>query len=255
MRFPAVVFLLATILASCGTEPIEFICHRGLKGKAPENTIPAIEMALAAGCNVVEVDIRISSDGQVVLMHDADVSRTTNGRGKIGEMDYEQIRALDAAVRFPDEFQDTHVPTLREAISATQGHGKLYLDLKTRQVDLVTTAVRNSSFSDATYYRVYTPNEARRVCGLDPDASVVIDIGSFSLGESLIEGLLQDCPNLVLGSGLNNWTEDSAAQARSLGIPIIVNLLGAQSTSSNLQKALSYQPQAVLVDANDEVLK
>ena len=255
MRLSKILFLALTVLASCGAEPVEFICHRGLKGEAPENTIPAIELALAAGCDVVEVDIRISRDGQVVLMHDADISRTTNGRGKVGEMDYEQIRAFDAAVRFPDEFQGTHVPTLREAISATQGHGKLYLDLKTRQVDLVTSAVRNSSFSDATYYRVYTPNEAQRVCQLDPDASVVIDIGSFSLGATLIEKLYQDCPNLVLGSDLNNWTEDSAAQAHSLGIPIIVNLLGTQSTARNLQRALSYEPKAVLVEAKDEVLK
>ena len=90
MRFLSAFFLALLMLASCGADPVEIICHRGLKASAPENTIPAIEMALAAGCDVVEVDVRVSRDGQVVLMHDASVSRTTNGTGKIEELDYDQ---------------------------------------------------------------------------------------------------------------------------------------------------------------------
>jgi len=83
------VLLAASSIAAGALESphkILVIAHRGAADEAPENTLPAIEAAIRMGCDIVEVDVRLSRDGKVVLIHDATVDRTTNGRGRVDEL-------------------------------------------------------------------------------------------------------------------------------------------------------------------------
>lgn len=88
--------------------------HRGASDLVPENTIPSFLRALEIGVNELELDLRASSDGQVVVMHDAAVDRTTNGTGLVSELTLAQIRKLDAGNGSP-------VPTFAEVLDATTG--------------------------------------------------------------------------------------------------------------------------------------
>lgn len=88
--------------------------HRGGGATAPENTLPAISAALAAGFDYVEVDVALTVDGHPVLMHDATVDRTTDGTGRVDELTLAEVRALDAGAWFDDAFTGTAVPTLEE---------------------------------------------------------------------------------------------------------------------------------------------
>lgn len=77
--------------------------HRGASEQAPENTLAAFERAVALGASYLETDARLTRDGEVVLLHDADVERTTDGSGRIDELDLAELRRLDAGHRFsPD---------------------------------------------------------------------------------------------------------------------------------------------------------
>src|SRR4051812_14588222 len=87
------------------------VAHRGANRVAPENTLPAYEAAIALGCDYVEIDVRATRDGHLVLLHDRTVDRTTDGTGHAAEMDFATIRALDAGVKFGDAFRGTRVPT------------------------------------------------------------------------------------------------------------------------------------------------
>jgi glycerophosphoryl diester phosphodiesterase len=75
---------------------VRVVAHRGgaLLGP-PENTLPAIEKAIEVGADLIEVDIRQTSDGHLVLMHDETVNRTTNGRGRVDSLTLKEIRALE----------------------------------------------------------------------------------------------------------------------------------------------------------------
>jgi len=88
--------------------------HRGGGATAPENTIPAISAALAAGFDYVEVDVALTSDGHAVLMHDASVDRTTDGHGLLADLTFEHVRSLDAGAWFDPSFRGTQVPTFAE---------------------------------------------------------------------------------------------------------------------------------------------
>ncbi len=104
--------------------------HRGESTYAPENTIPAIERAIEDGADYVEIDVRLTADSQVILMHDADTKRTTNGKLVVKNSTYEELLALDAGSWFSEEYTDTKIPTLEEAIKLCKGKIMMNIELK-----------------------------------------------------------------------------------------------------------------------------
>ncbi|WP_439594009.1 glycerophosphodiester phosphodiesterase [Microbacterium sp.] len=88
--------------------------HRGGGATAPENTLPAIAAALAAGFDYVEVDVALTADRRPVLLHDSTLDRTTNGRGAVSAHTLDEVRALDAGSWFDPQYAGTPVPTLEE---------------------------------------------------------------------------------------------------------------------------------------------
>lgn len=106
------------------------IAHRGASGYAPENTLAAIRLALEQQADMIEIDVFLSKDGHVVVMHDASVNRTTNGKGKIADLTLTQLKKLDAGSWFDARFADEPVPTLAEVLAAVDGKAQLLIEIK-----------------------------------------------------------------------------------------------------------------------------
>lgn len=87
------------------------IGHRGASAYAPENTLAAFELAAEQGADAVELDVQLSRDGRLVIIHDFDVSRTTNGQGKVAELTVAELQVFDAG-------QGQKIPTLDELFEA-----------------------------------------------------------------------------------------------------------------------------------------
>jgi glycerophosphoryl diester phosphodiesterase len=108
-----------------GTRPL-VIAHRGGAGLWPENTLYAFENAVNLGVDVVEIDVRSTSDGTLVVMHDATVNRTTDGAGRVSDMTLAELKKYDAGFRwssdngktFPMRGRGITVPTLEEVFTA-----------------------------------------------------------------------------------------------------------------------------------------
>jgi glycerophosphoryl diester phosphodiesterase len=124
------------------------IGHRGAAGEVPENTIASFRHALASGAHLLESDVHITRDGIPVLCHDADVDRTTEGVGLIGDKDLAELQQLDAGYRFeaegterwPHRGRGLRIPSLREAFEALPG-AAFNLELKDERPDLVQTCL------------------------------------------------------------------------------------------------------------------
>lgn len=96
------------------------VAHRGDRTVAPENTMPALQAALDGPMAYVETDIQLTRDLVPVLMHDTWVNRTTNGDGRVGDLTFAQLQALDAGAWYSPDFAGTRVPTLESLLSALQ---------------------------------------------------------------------------------------------------------------------------------------
>ena len=109
---------------------MKIIAHRGNKAVTPENTLAAFEAAAKAGADMIETDIYPCKTGEIVIMHDDDVSGITNGTGNITELDFTAIRQLDAGVKFAPAYAGQKVPTLAELLDLYQRYPKLELLLE-----------------------------------------------------------------------------------------------------------------------------
>lgn len=106
------------------------IAHRGASGHAPENTLSAFRKAIEMGADMYELDVRLAGDGEMIVMHDDKVDRTTNGKGKLSEFTLDELKKLDAGSWYGPEFAGERIPTLREALEAARGKIKVNIEVK-----------------------------------------------------------------------------------------------------------------------------
>jgi glycerophosphoryl diester phosphodiesterase len=133
------------------------IAHRGASGHAPENTLAAFEVAAEMGADAVETDLRLTLDGTVVALHDADLQRTTGAGGMVAGMTAAEIRGLDAAARWlgAARFAKQPVPTLEQVLRVTREKSlRCYLEIK---------ATRDGATERAVVEALRTSGAARHV--------------------------------------------------------------------------------------------
>ena len=112
------------------THSCKVIAHRGASGQAPENTLAAIHKALDIGVDMIEIDVRQTRDGAIVLLHDRTLNRTTNGKGRVAKQTLKEVQALDAGSWFDPRFATEGVPTLEEAMQLIDGQCGLLIEIK-----------------------------------------------------------------------------------------------------------------------------
>ena len=111
--------------------PYPRVCaHRGFPAVAPENTLPSFGAAIALGAQEIEMDVRFSKDGVPFVCHDDRLDRISNGSGLINEMNYDEIRKLDAGSHFSEHFAGTQIPTFEEVLAKFARHAVINLHIK-----------------------------------------------------------------------------------------------------------------------------
>ena len=107
--------------------------HRGWSELYPENTMPAFRAALTLPIDQIETDVRITKDGELVLMHDPTVDRTTDGTGLLCEKTYEEVLLLDAGIKKGEQFRGTKVPKFTEFMELVRDHETLTLNVELKE--------------------------------------------------------------------------------------------------------------------------
>ena len=110
------------------------IAHRGASAYFPENTMVSFEGAIALGADMIELDVQLTSDGEVVVFHDEKISRCTNGRGRIADYTLVKLKKLDAGSWFDKKYKGARVPTLVEALKLCKNKIAVNIEIKTEAV-------------------------------------------------------------------------------------------------------------------------
>ncbi|MBY0099603.1 glycerophosphodiester phosphodiesterase [Mesobacillus maritimus] len=109
---------------------VDNVAHRGATAYAPENTIAAFDLAVQMKADYIEIDVQRSKDGELVVIHDTTVNRTTDGTGKVGDLTFEQLRNLDAGSWKGKEFTGELIPTFEEILDRYRGKVGILIELK-----------------------------------------------------------------------------------------------------------------------------
>jgi glycerophosphoryl diester phosphodiesterase len=234
--------LMTAMRDRTGKWPVLMSCHRGGNRYAPENTLPAIKTAVALGADFVEIDIRTTKDGKFVLMHNGTVNRTTNGKGRVNDLTFAEIRDLDAGSWFGKPHQGVRVPTLDEALAALGKQTSIYLDAKDIAPDALASAIKNHGllerhvvYQSAAYmlklkaldnrFRPLPPlRTAADLAKLEAVGPYAVDANWRALSKELIE----DC--------------------HKRGIKVFSDALGANETIEQYQKAIGWGIDLIQTD-------
>lgn len=150
------------------------IGHRGAAGHAPENTLAAIQKGIALGVDFVEIDVRRTADGVLVVLHDETVNRTTNGKGRVDRLSLQEVKKFNAG-------NGEHIPTLEEVLKVAAGKAGLMVELKVKGMAQRTVeVVHEAGFRDPVIYASFLHDELKHVRTVDPGVSLMMLLSSLS---------------------------------------------------------------------------
>jgi glycerophosphoryl diester phosphodiesterase len=203
------------------------IAHRGGRAFAPENTLSAFQYALDSGADGIELDVHLSADGEVVVIHDASLGRTTNGSGLVFEKTLSELRELDAGSWFGKEFVGQKIPTLSEVFELVDERLFVNVELKGSGLfqsalpEKVAEIVRRFSLTASVIISSYNPWLLRQTSQLLPETK---------LGLLFMPGFLAGVKRLLSKPVITPWayhpyyrtvTPDFIAQATREGHPVL----------------------------------
>jgi glycerophosphoryl diester phosphodiesterase len=189
------------------------IGHRGAAGHVLENTLGSIEKAIELGVDYVEIDLRLTRDGHIVVLHDATVDRTTRGHGRIKDLTLAQVKRLKTK-------DGQHVPMLEDVLKLTDGRVGLMLELKVRGLAKpVTEIVERSGFSSPLIYASFNHSELARIRQILPKVNI---LALFEKGPILAKTLVATLHPTHVGIRRERITKRSLNAAQAAGLHVFV---------------------------------
>ena len=150
----------------------KFIGHRGARGEKPENTLLGISHALKLGLDGIEIDIHLSKDGELVVIHDETIDRTTNGKGPVNKYSLEQLKSFDAGL-------GEKIPTLSEVIDLMKKFNKeLFIEMKVPGAqEKILKLIKEKNFADLSILKAFNHRLILNFKNLAPNirAQVLMD--------------------------------------------------------------------------------
>jgi glycerophosphoryl diester phosphodiesterase len=174
------------------------IAHRGDSAHRPENTLAAFAGALELGASAVELDIQLTRDGHVIVIHDSSLERTTSGRGDVRQLTLAEVRAVSAGYpeRFGSEWAGERVPTLAEALALLRDRARAMVEIKAESVTadeaggveaLVVEEIRRAGMADKVALISFDQRAILRLRRLAPEISRGRIFGRTSADEMLAD--------------------------------------------------------------------
>ncbi len=224
--------------------------HRGAKAVAPENTLPAFEKAIQLGAAGIELDTQATADGQLIVLHDFRLERTTTGNGLVREHTLAQLQGVDAGIRFHESFAGTPIPTLDQVFDLVSDRCRVNVEIKNMdwdggpEVELLVQMMQRRKLHDQVIVSSFNPIALMKVRWADPSIALGLlysgDLPLFLrrawLGPLIAPEALHPHHTIIdeeymrwarsQGHFVNTWTVNDPDEARrlaGLGVDTIIS--------------------------------
>lgn len=213
--------------------------HRGASAYAPENTIPAFRMAMEMGADGIELDVHLSSDGKLMVIHDHLVNRTSNGTGRVVDMTCQELKKLDFSYGM-SEYSGARIPTLREVYGLIKGSTMtVNVEVKSDEViypgiwDRLISLEREMGMEGRVIYSSFNHYVLQKIRELDPGAEIGLLYANAMVDPWVYAAYLKAdaihphckaalmCPGLMEGCAengikVNAWAADTEQDMKAL---------------------------------------
>jgi len=243
--------LLVALLAAAQAPErhVAAISHRGEHLRHPENTIPAFEEAIRNGADYIEVDVRTTADGKLILSHDATVKRCTNGQGEVAKMSFDELRALDAGIKTGPEFTGTKMPSFDEVLDLARGKIGIYVDVKqVSAADLVSHIVSHGMAENVVIYSGHWSAEIQQ---LNPKLKIMPESTSAETVQSIVGQLHPR----VIAFDARDFQPEIIRIAKTAGAEVYVDRMGLTDGPQGWQSAIDAGADGIQTDRPAELVK
>lgn len=217
---------------------MRIFAHRGFSGKYPENTMLAFQKAYEEGCDGIELDVQLTKDDVLVIMHDETIDRTSNGKGNLRDYTYEQLCKFDCSAKFAGKYGFQKIPTLREYLAWVKDTGLMTnIELKNSVYyyphleEKVIALVREFGLEDKILFSSFNLVSVLKCKKLIPriPAGFLMEVRMDNMGEFtrenqveyyhpdlafLTESHVRECHNS--GVGVNVWTVNKKKEMKQM---------------------------------------
>ena len=233
----AAILLLIASAVSAGDRPTtidEFyaasartrvIAHRGFSGAAPENTIAAVRAAIEIQADMAEIDVTLTADGHIVVIHDETLDRTTNGSGKVSDFSRAELQLLDAGAWFAPTFAGERIPSLDAVLDEIEDRILLNVEIKSEAVDRgvvpkVASSIRKRGMIDQVVVSSFSPTALEQMHSVAPEIrTAVLYNTTFHKGQDSVE-IVTDLGASVFNIKRQRLTGKMMHRCREHDIPV-----------------------------------
>ncbi|WP_431794647.1 glycerophosphodiester phosphodiesterase [Bacillus altitudinis] len=217
------------------------IAHRGSSSAAPENTIAAFDVAVKQGADYIELDVQMTMDQHVVVIHDDTVDRTTNGNGLVKSYTLDQLKKLDAGSWFDQQYTNERIPTLQEILERYSQRIGILIEIKhpKRQIGIekaVARIINRFAYSRHIMIQSFDVHALQRIKAFAPSlrTALIIKPDAFKLTKRKLTtySSLANCLNMKK-TMINRWWID---RIHTFGMDVFIWTVKDQKTADRIKK-------------------
>ncbi|MCG6950588.1 MAG: hypothetical protein LJE93_16870 [Acidobacteria bacterium] len=239
-----------------GAARTRVIAHRGFSGAAPENTRAAVRAAIEVGADMAEIDVTLSADMHVVVIHDPTLDRTTNGSGEVSLFTLEELKELDAGSWFDPSFAGERIPTLDEVLAEANGRILLNVEIKSESVDRgvvkrVASAIRGRDMCEQVVVSSFSPTALLQMHAIAPEIrTAVLYNTELHTGRDAVE-IAAELGATVFNIKRQRLTRIMLRRCREHGLPIGVYTV---NKPRRMRRLVGKGINAIFTDRPDRLL-
>jgi len=231
------------------------IAHRGNHTQAPENTLKSISDAIDVGADYVEIDLRSTRDGQLILMHDETVDRMTNLKGKVKDIAWSSLRKAQVSDKNNTDFGTYAIPTFSEALSLCKGKIHIYLDFKDADVRTAWEMIKSAGMEKSFVVYINSELQYKSWRSMAPGVPLMVSLPDSVNNENQLRAFTKKVDAEILDGSHTDYTSAMVDEARLQNRAVWVDVQSENESATTWRAALDLRLQGLQTDHPKELIE